>query len=603
MINYANKIKKGFFKNRRTILLLLFILSLALSARLIFLDKIPTGMSDDEALYPLQSRSFFYTGKDLSEQWSTFSLSKPSASVINVYGRVPYIIFSPYFASINLSMFTARLPYALLGAFFVLVMFAICRKLFSTKIALVVSLMTAINPWSIFFSRTAYEAPIATYFAFLMLAILLYSKSWKILFALPIYILSFYSYLGTNIILPVFTIITLVYSWILNKKQNLNIYILFTVVISILLVFYIVHLPNDIGGNRTSELLTPNSQSIASEVNWNRRESIKTPAMGLFINKYEDSARLFISQYLGAFSPVYLFSQGDGAARFTLWDHGAFYIIDALFLAIGLFELLKNRRREGFFLISLLLLAPIPSAIHFGDSQYALRSAFMFPILLIFIGYGIYAFINRFKNKLIPILAVVFVYSIFVANFGYVYLFRNPIYNYDSFGISGRILSRYIVLAGRHGYKVQVLSNGVNKGLFKQYLFFNNNYTWDNHSLIATDFLKPKVNINNVTFADCKDISVDKSEITVIPFNLKCSSEKLSLNKLDLTNYTDNQPIYQIYNDELCKKYSVLPYLNNFSLNDFNIEKLSEQKFCQTFFTRILGLNSITSTGSAVPVD
>lgn len=603
MKNYANKIKQALFINRKTILLLLAILAIALSARLILLDKIPTGMSDDELLYPLQSRSFFYTGKDLTEQWSPLSLSKPPLSIINVYGRVPYMLLSPYFANVNLSMFTARFPYALLGGLFVLVMFLICRKLFSTKIAFIVSLLIAINPWSIFFSRTAYESPIAMYFAFLAFALLLYLKSWKILLALPIYILSFYSYLGTNIILPLFTTVTLFYSWILNKKKYTKYYVLFIVTIFILFGFYIIHLPNDIGGARVGELLTPNLQTIVSEVNWNRRESINTPVTDIFINKYENSAKLFINQYLGAFSPIYLFSQGEGEARYTLWSHGAFYIIDVIFLALGLFELFKNKRKEAIFLFVLLLLAPIPSAIHHGDTQYALRSSFMFPILLIFIGYGIYSFVNidKFKNKAIPVLIVGFLYLISLANFGYIYIFRNPIYNYDSFGISGRVLSRYITLAGRQGYNVQVLSNGPDRSLFRQYIFFNNEYTKNNHSLIAADFLKSKINIDNATFADCKDISLSKSEITVIPFNLKCTNAKLSANILDITNYTNNQPIYVIYNDELCKKYDILPYMNNFSLSDFNIEKLSTQTFCQTFFTRTLGLNSITSTGSAVP--
>lgn len=601
MINYVNKIKKIFLTNRRTILLLLFILSLALSARLIFLDKIPTGMSDDEVLFPLSARSFFYTGKDLTEQWSPISLAKPPANIVQVFGKVPFIIFSPYFANVNLSMVSARFPYALFGGLFVLVIFLICRKLFSTNVAFIVSLMVAINPWSIFFSRTAYEAPIATYFAFSMFAALLYLKSWKILLAFPLYLLSFFSYIGTPVVLPLFTTVIILYNWLSNNKKSAKYYLIFLVLAFATLTFYFIHLPNDVGGGRISQILSPNSPVIVSEVNWNRRESITTPFTGLFINKYEDSIKTFASQYLGVFSPVYLFSKGEGSARFTLWSHGAFYLIDLIFLIIGFISLITHKRKQAFLLLALLLISPIPSAVTLGDVQYALRGAFMFPILLIFIGYGIYASINRFKYKKIPALIVIFIYSIFIANFGYIYFFRNPIYNYESFGISGRILSRYMVLAGQHGYKVQVLSNGVNRGLFKQYLFFNNDYTQSNHSLIAADFLKPKVNIENVTFADCKSESLSKSEITVIPFNLKCSSEKLSLNRLDLTNYTDNQPIYQIYNDELCKRYSVLPYLSNFSMSDFNIEKLNERKFCQTFFTRTLGLNSITSTGSAVP--
>jgi 4-amino-4-deoxy-L-arabinose transferase-like glycosyltransferase len=595
------RIKIIVFKNYKIILFISLILCIALFTRLILLDRIPTGMSDDELLYPLQSRSFSYTGKDLTEQWSTLSLSKPPAGIISAYGRVPYIMFSPYFANVHLSMFTSRLPYALLGGFFILVMFLICSKLFSTKVGLIVGLLVAVNPWSIFFSRTAYESPIAMYFAFLMFALLLYLRSWKILFAFPFYILSFYSYLGTNIILPLFTTIIVFYSWIINKKKSTKYYVLFIVLAFLILLFYAIHLPNDIGGGRTSELLNPNLPTIVSDVNWNRRESVQTPVMDLFINKYENSARIFINQYLEAFSPTYLFSTGEGAARYTLWSHGTFYVIDAIFLIFGFILLLKHKRKEALLLLSILLISPIPSALHYGDSQYALRSSFMFPTLLILIGYGIYSFINKFNNKLIPIVLISVVYIIFITNFGYQYIFRNPIYNYDSFGISGRIFAKYIQFANHYGYKAQALENGPNIGLFRQYLFFNSRYTKDNHSFIASLFLKNTINIDNITFTGCKNINLNKSIITIIPFNLKCTNKKISRNIISIANYTDNQPIYLIYNDQVCKKYNLLPYLNNLQLKDFDIEKLNVETFCQKFFTRDVGLNSINSTGSAVP--
>jgi len=77
--------------------------------------------------------------------------------------------------------------------------------------------------------------------------------------------------------------------------------------------------------------------------------------------------------------------------------------------------------------------------------------------------------------------------------------------------------------------------------------------------------------------------------ITIIPFNLVCSSNLKSKNILNITNYTNNDPIYVIHNDLVCQKHEVLPYLNNLKLNDFNIEKLSEKEFCKKFFTRDAG--------------
>ncbi|MCX6791865.1 MAG: hypothetical protein NT149_02405 [Candidatus Gottesmanbacteria bacterium] len=589
------------FTKYRIVFPLFLILVIALLARFVLLDKIPTGMSDDEVLYILSSRSFSFTGKDITEQWSPLSLVKPPASVIIAFGKVPYILFSPFFGHIDFSMFSARFPYALSGTLFTLVLFFIGSKLFSVKVGLITSVLYAVNPWSVFFSRTAYESPIAMYFAFMMFALLLYVKSWKILLALPMYILSFYSYLGTNIILPLFTGMVVFYSWLINGKKFVSYYVLFVIAAFLILVVYVIHLPNDSGGNRTNELLSPNLVKMANEVNWNRRESIQTPVMGFFINKYENTIKIFVNQYLDAFSPTYLFSKGEGAARFTLWSHGTFYLVDIIFLLIGIISMFKNNRRQAILLFSVLLICPIPSALHNGDTQYALRCSFMYPIVLIFIGYGIFSVITKYKHTYIPTVLIGTLYAIFILNFGYQYIFRNTIYNYDSFGISGRIFARYVEFANEHGYKTQVLFNGPNIGLFRQYLFFNNKYTKDNHSIVASLIQKQTINIDNVTFTDCKNISMNDSIITIIPFNLKCTTQKLSTNILTITNYTDNQGIYVIYNDLVCQKYSHAPYLNNIQLKDLDIEKLNEEAFCQKFFTRDAGYNSLNSTGSEVP--
>jgi hypothetical protein len=246
-------------------------------------------------------------------------------------------------------------------------------------------------------------------------------------------------------------------------------------------------------------------------------------------------------------------------------------------------------------------MCPIPSAVHIGDTQYALRSSFMYPILLSFMGYGIYSIISKWKNKYMPIICITIVYAIFVLNFGYQYIFRNPIYNYDSFGISGRIFTKYVRLANEHGYKTQVLFNGPNKGLFRQYIFFNNKYTKDNHSTVASLFLKQTITIDNVTFTDCNNINMNDSIITIIPFNMKCTTQKLSKNILTIANYTDNQGIYVIYNDLVCQKYDHKAYLSGFQLQDFDIENMNEEKFCRKFFTRDAGYNSTNSTGSEAP--
>jgi hypothetical protein len=570
----------------------IFLLSIIFGAfflRFIYLDRIPTGMSDDEILFPLTARSFYFSGKDLTEQWSPFSLQKPPENIIQVFGKVPYMLFSFYYAHVHLSLFTARLPYALFGSLFVVILFFIGKKLFSFNIALCIAFVAAINPWAIFFSRTAYEAPIALYFAFLMYALLLYVRSWKILLIFPCYFLSFYSYIGTPVILPLFTFIIVFYVWNINHRKDTFWYAIFLLMCVATLFVYIIHMPNDIGGGRTSQLLTPSAISVGQSVDYLRRESMQTPFTNIFINKYGQSLKLFISQYLSVFSFSYLFAKGEGQARFTLWEHGGFYIFEVILVCIGIVSLAIQKRKIFYFLGLLFLISPIPSALFIGDSQYALRSSFMFPILIIGIGYGIYSIIKSVRYKLVVIGLMSLIYIVCFSVFVHIYFFQNPIYNYESFGISGRILSKYIALAEKRGVRVQILFHGTNKGLFKQYLFFNNKYTQTNHAEVASLFLQPKIIFENVIFADCENFDTNENLITVIPFKLTCTKEKLSDNLLSITDYSNNQPIYNIYNDQVCNGYTNDPYLHNFTINDFAIEQMSEKEFCTKFFTRQAG--------------
>jgi hypothetical protein len=578
---------------------LFIILLISLFSRTYLLNIIPTGMSDDEINFPLVSRSYFLTGKDLTEQWSPLSLRKPPRTVNVPYGTTPYIMFSPYFGSVQFSMFTARIPYAIFGSIFVVILFLIGLKLFSPPIAIIISFIYAINPWSLFFSRTAYESPIGLYFAFMMFALLLYSKSWRILLAIPLYIFSFYSYMGIQLVLPLFTTLIVFYCWIINKKFYTKYYVSIIIIIFIILGFFIFRLPNTVGGNRSALLLNPNMGIFSKEVNWSRRESIMTGLSSIFINKYNSAFQLFSSQYLKSFSPSYLFLNADDQLRFSIVNQGRFYLIDIVFFILGFFYLYSHRQKQMFLLLGILLIAPLPAALFVGDTQFALRSAFLFPTMIFMIGNGIYFLISKFKHIYIPVIVLVAIYAVSFVNFGYNYIYRNPISNYDSFGISGRIISHYIELAKRHGHDIQIISNGPNLGLYKQYLFFSNKYNASNHAMIAISFTQKDIKIDNVIFNSCEDFIDNDQIITIIPFGFYCPKLKIPTNILQITNFTDNQPIYTVYNDHVCNNYPYSDYMSDIKLADFDFSKIDEPRFCYKFFTRVK--DSLTPTTTPTP--
>jgi len=111
----VDRVKAVFIRKHCYTISLFLTVFIALLVSFILLERIPTGITDDEMGYILSSRSFFYSAKDVSEQWAPLSLDRPPVKVVSAYGRVPYILFSPFFGNVTLSLFTARFPYALLG--------------------------------------------------------------------------------------------------------------------------------------------------------------------------------------------------------------------------------------------------------------------------------------------------------------------------------------------------------------------------------------------------------------------------------------------------------------------------------------------------------
>ncbi|MGH7246202.1 MAG: hypothetical protein ACREGI_04700, partial [Candidatus Levyibacteriota bacterium] len=175
--------------------ILLFFISLFF--RTLFLQQIPTGISDDELSFIFNAKAFFLTGH----------------TVTHPFVEIPHILMAPFVGLFPFSLFWSKLPYAVIGSFLPVVLFFISLKLIGKKGAVFVGLVASINPWSIFFSRTAYEAPLAIFFLLFGFCMMLYAKSWKILFAFVPFFLGFYCYQGTKVIFIPFVLFLCLYSW------------------------------------------------------------------------------------------------------------------------------------------------------------------------------------------------------------------------------------------------------------------------------------------------------------------------------------------------------------------------------------------------------
>lgn len=565
---------------------ILIILSLFL--RTVFLDRIPTGITEDELDYVLNAKAIAVTGTDISQTWSPFSLSTPPYEVPKA--EIPYLLIAPYFmVSPSLSLLNARIPYALLSVFFVVIMYLLGRKIINKDAGFIIGLVTAVNPWSIYFGRTAYDTPLAVYFYFTAFYVLLIAKKYRILLAFPFFALAFFSYIGTKVLYIPFAATTIFYSWWINKKKYLKQYIILSILCLIPLIYFLLSIKGYSVGLRTGELISLNSSSIVNTVNIERKATIQHPFSNLFVNKLTVLGRNVIDNYLEVFSTNYLFLYGDNSVFMSLWSHGIFYYIDVFFLIFGAYYIFKTNRKLLYCLIAILLIGPLPSILSAGTKSYSIRASISFSILIIFIGCGIWAVLTYKKTKLYRYIAFFVIggaYAFMVLNFINLYLFRHPIYNSEAFGLSQRLIARYVKLAQEKNQNVLYLDFADNPYFFKQYIFFSNGYSKKTASSIARVVKGHIYPYENLTIGTCPNEISDNMIIIAKPEN-KCPALLKIKNYLSIPLLYDGGEIYRIYNDKICSQYSLSRYPYNFSIDDFVIEKLSTKRFCEKFITNL----------------
>lgn len=575
------------------------IIALALTLRLVLLDRIPIGINDDELDYVITAKAISITGKDLAGTWSSpISLTTPPASFPKA--ELPYILITPIIGLFKLSLFSARLPYVIFNILLILVLYNIAEKLFGRKQAFIVGLVAAINPWNFYFSRTAFDAPIAVFWFFLALYILLISKGWKILLAfLPLF-LGFYCYIGTKIILIPLTLLFVGYTWYFVNKKKYAVYYLVLMLLTFTLFFnFLINLQKNQSGIRLNEISLFNNASLSNTVDTERRLSVKLPLTEIFSNKATVFTKDSINKFLGAFSVDKLFLRGEGSAVFSLWFHGMFYYLDFLFLILGFCQLYARKKKIWLFLVLISIVSILPSVLKAQGESFVIRSSLYFQILILFIGYGIWSLVNFIKNvkyKYLMVTVLIIVYTIQLANLLSLYFLRNPIYNPEGFGFSVRLLSRYITLAEKNNQKVIVIKQHPEDdlALYKEHLFYTDSLNKNTATQIANEILNKTYRINNATFTICPLNSVEKSSTIIIPGEVllnkdfqdfQCRGYDWKKKKLSIANLSDGGEIFAIFDDKVCQKYQLSRYPKDITLEDLKVESLSEEKFCKKFIT------------------
>lgn len=384
-----------------TKILLVIILILAFGLRIYKLSGIPPSLSWDEAAVGVNSAMIADYGRDeygefLPLYFKSFGDDKHP---VHIYFTVLSV------KMLGLNEFAVRLPSALFGVLNVLLIFFLGKILFKTNlVGLSASFFLAISPYNIHFSRFNHEVNFMLFFFMLGFILFLLSVKLKGYF-FPLSIISFavcfITYHPAKVIVPLFLFLLVLFyvkklpPWP-EKAASLIIFLLF--------IFLLFLKPQLLGTARISQN-TLNQESVQ-----------KTYLFRISHNEVLGRFNLIIAQYLSHFTPQFLFIRGDKNPRLSS-QTGQFYPVDLILLLLGLFYILYKRSKEGFLILTWVLLAPIPSSL-VAESPHAARASFMIGSWHLISALGVYYLSRLIKNsklKLIifTVLCLILLFSLF----------------------------------------------------------------------------------------------------------------------------------------------------------------------------------------------
>ena len=414
-------------------IILLGIVILAAILRLWGLGSVPPSPDWDEVALGYDAYSIIHTGKDefgkfLPVVLRSFDDYKPA---LYAYLTIPSVLL------FGLSTFAVRFPSAIFGIISVISVFFLVRELFNDHkykdyLSLTASLLFALSPWSIQFSRVGFEANVGSAINILMVLFFLKGLKNHIFLLLSAFFagLGIYVYQSEKVFIPLLVIV-LVFIFrksifLIPKKYIISSVVLGLIVVLPMIIFITTNRAALLRVTGTSifsyktELLKSNIQKLEED----NRENNK---IGLILdNRRLVYVRTIVSGYISHFDFNWLFISGD-ISRHHAPGMGLLYLFEFPFVLIGIYKLLFGdfNRKTKLVIFSWFLLAPLPASITTGV-PHAVRTINFLPtwqilstVGLIFALAAISSFrLSIFKFKIWKLLAILY-FSFVLFNFIY----------------------------------------------------------------------------------------------------------------------------------------------------------------------------------------
>ena len=372
----------------------MFIVILGAALRLFNLSNLPPAFNWDEVSHGYNAYSILKTGKD---QWGQF------LPILNfrAYGDYPLplnlYLTAPFIAALGLNEFSIRLPHAILGVGTIIATYFFASGFTKKKeVGLLASLLVAVDPWTLFTSRFVLQSNLSVFFLTTAAALFFNREKSKIFLPLSIFTLglTLYSYHTTRIVSPLILIAAIVIYWKEIKLSWVSAFLIAAFLIPLPFIF-----TNPTARARSSVVFILNEGAVAKIINQRQGSKLPPIVSRIVYNRPTYFVRTFLENYLGYFSPEFLFLKGGTQYQFSIPNKGLLHFASFPFFYIGLLLLIRELKvkKEYQLILAWLLIAPIPASITV-DKLAVLRATSMIPLPELISALGLLMVLEKLKK-------------------------------------------------------------------------------------------------------------------------------------------------------------------------------------------------------------
>ncbi len=471
------------FKNKKTLWIILgLIIALAAILRLWQLGNIPPSPDWDEAALGYDAYSLMTTGKDefgkfLPVVLRSFDDYKPA---LYAYLAIPSV------AIFGLNTFAVRLPSAISGILMVLVVFYLIRELFKDYkyrdyLSLAGAFLYAISPWSIQFSRVAFESNVGVFLN--ALTVLFFVKGlkrpWMLMLSAVFAALGPYVYQSEKVFTPLLVLVLVLIYWKqLFKLPKLN--IIMAVIAGIIVIapmaFYILTDQGALLRVKGTSIFSYQTELLKDNTIKLERDREVGDKLGLVLdNRRLVYLKTVIGGYLSHFDLNWLFTRGD-IARHHAPGMGLLYLFELPLILVGIYKLIfgEFKLQSKLTIFGWFLIAAIPASVTTGV-PHAVRTLNFLPTYQIIGGLGlviILIWLSRIKMNLFKYTAL-FIIGVFVL-FNFVYYLNQYFVQYNYYDSEdwqyGYEQAANYTIENSHKYDKIIVSD--RQPMDKSYMFF-----------------------------------------------------------------------------------------------------------------------------------